>query len=63
MEPTPLSSAIPEMRKVRCGPTAWMRIGSPTAKPLLAAVALSMATWSLPLGQEPSVSCVGLNSW
>ena len=33
IEPTPVSSAMPEMRNVRCGPTAWMRIGSPTAKP------------------------------
>ena len=52
---------MPEMRNVRCGPTAWMRIESPTAKPWFAADALSITTWSPPCGHEPDVSCVGLN--
>ena len=61
IEPTPDSSAIPERRNVRCGPTACSRTVSPTAKPSREAVALSTATSSPPLGQEPAVSFVGLN--
>ena len=61
IEPTPLSSAIPEIRNARWGPTACSLIVSPTWKPLPEAVALSITTSLPPRGQEPSVSLVGLN--
>jgi hypothetical protein len=63
IELTPVSSATPEIRNERCGPTAWTRIVSPTLKPFFEAAALSIATSSAPLGHAPAVSFVGLNCW
>ena len=60
IEAPPPSAATPLIRNCFTGPWMEIPIGSPTLKPFLSAVALSIATWFGPTGYLPDVNVTAL---